>query len=849
MHNVEDDGNNVSKGDDIQEESNNSNSNSQTTTTTSAKHTHHQSQQRRYEADAHATRGTKGITYSVRAASIASNVGELRVVITPDDTVAATNAVSKGRIRLKVGGGGNAASAAAATDKEGSSSAIINSKILQPPQSSVDAMQCWKDDLLLNSSNNNVCEDETNSNSNSNNNNNSNDVTAAIGETVRGNMEHKMIKSMTKYRDNNNTTNIGGGQSQLSRKEKRINYISKLLGEASSSSSCDENDSSSDANKANDSNNNVQGKNDNDGWNVMPAMKIVIRFALRRPVACAIIPNRMDLGGIHFMSPSSYSSPSSSSSSDSIIQHASLSTPHVYTHPGTHGDHHGVRSWLPTLDSASPSHRASYELCIKVTSTKDEGLWGCGSGEDLGYNMSVCHPILGGGSDGGCKDEIFGPLKEKVSEEDGEEKDNVLYQRGVEEAEQVWDAVDNGISKVLGVRHARFINDFFYGDVTTTSLQDGSGSSSRGDDDDHHYLVNEETKSTAPPLDLNSSDLNTEMLHQIRHVQPTYVTSMFTSLSWLPCPTRSLGFAIGPFATLYDPEYFRLDHNDDDDDDDDSDSEMEIMDDGDETPGHYGPSSLSLEETAKKLGEGIRQLYFAPRDDRRWIHSNVTDELIFGHEQPASPVRRPELTTSQLQERKLLEKSILGSTSGVPNRALSLMRDVLALPSYRTSSYTQIWIPNAYMSGDNSGGNMAGCPEVGGCNTFLGGAILDSTLLPPPGMRLPYYDEGRSLQFLQARNALRGWVRTALPLGGDDDVGQGYLHVLIETFLMSLYERGHGAFGEGGGKGSFYYTKRYAIGSGLNSPNLDFLPLVNVEVVGEGIGVAIGEWYYPSRPF
>jgi len=53
---------------------------------------------------------------------------------------------------------------------------------------------------------------------------------------------------------------------------------------------------------------------------------------------------------------------------------------------------------------------------------------------------------------------------------------------------------------------------------------------------------------------------------------------------------------------------------------------------------------------------------------------------------------------------------------------------------------------------------------------------------------------------------------------------------------MSLYERGHGAFGEGGGKGSFFYTK--------NSPNLDFLPLVNIEddeVVGGGLGgVAIG---------
>lgn len=95
---------------------------------------------------------------------------------------------------------------------------------------------------------------------------------------------------------------------------------------------------------------------------------------------------------------------------------------------------------------------------------------------------------------------------------------------------------------------------------------------------------------------------------------------------------------------------------------------------------------------------------------------------------------------------------------------------------------------------------------------------------------------GRSLQFLQARNAIRGWTRAALPLGSDDDVGQGYLHALVETYLMSLYERGHGAFGEGGGKGSFFYTK--------NSPNLDFLPLVNIEddeVVGGGLGgVAIG---------
>ena len=41
----------------------------------------------------------------------------------------------------------------------------------------------------------------------------------------------------------------------------------------------------------------------------------------------------------------------------------------------------------------------------------------------------------------------------------------------------------------------------------------------------------------------------------------------------------------------------------------------------------------------------------------------------------------------------------------------------------------------------------------------------------------------------------------------------------------------------GGAKGSFFYTKRYSAGSGLNSVNLDFLPVRNVE---ESPDVAIG---------
>jgi len=107
---------------------------------------------------------------------------------------------------------------------------------------------------------------------------------------------------------------------------------------------------------------------------------------------------------------------------------------------------------------------------------------------------------------------------------------------------------------------------------------------------------------------------------------------------------------------------------------------------------------------------------------------------------------------------------------------------------------------------------------------------MDSRNLPPPGYRLPYYAGGRVLQFLQARCVIRGWITAALPMGTFyDDIGMGYIHSVFESFLMSLYERGHGAIGEGGARGSAYYSKRFAISSGLNSPNLDFLPVVNVE--------------------
>ncbi len=141
--------------------------------------------------------------------------------------------------------------------------------------------------------------------------------------------------------------------------------------------------------------------------------------------------------------------------------------------------------------------------------------------------------------------------------------------------------------------------------------------------------------------------------HNLLH--PTYVTAIFSSLMWLPCRLRSLGFTIGPFATLFDPEYFCLlpeDDDDDDDSDDDCDDDDDndqsnserrrrrlLMDDGDDiidAEMKVGPSyssshpPLSLREMAHKLGEGIRQLYFAPQDGLRWIQYDANNDFVFG---------------------------------------------------------------------------------------------------------------------------------------------------------------------------------------------------------------------------
>jgi hypothetical protein len=260
-------------------------------------------------------------------------------------------------------------------------------------------------------------------------------------------------------------------------------------------------------------------------------------------------------------------------------------------------------------------------------------------------------------------------------------------------------------------------------------------------------------------------------MNHVLSIHSVLATYIWTSNSWTPISARSLGFLVGPLRTLKDPEYF--------------------SDDGPTTSTSTSTSSATLEQDNPADGfHGIRHAYFAPLFLRKLLHSKANTELL----QAASI----ELNPLQKHQEKILselDECVLSVSAGVPHRALAMMKDVLAVPTFRTVAYTQFWIPGAVHGGSSSGA-LHSCPEVLN-NPFLGGAIMDSRLLPPRGHRLPFYPGGRALQFLQARCAVRSWITAAIPLAGGDDVGNGYLHSLIESQIMSLYERGHGAFGEG----------------------------------------------------
>ena len=106
------------------------------------------------------------------------------------------------------------------------------------------------------------------------------------------------------------------------------------------------------------------------GLQLCAAMKIVVRF--RRKLAGV---DGAGMGGIYVhMGGMSLVSPATRSLALGTLSLSTATTPHTYTIAGTFGDHQGVRSWLPTLDSASPFHRPSFELTATVTSREEEGL-------------------------------------------------------------------------------------------------------------------------------------------------------------------------------------------------------------------------------------------------------------------------------------------------------------------------------------------------------------------------------------------------------------------------------------------------------------------------------------------
>ena len=211
-------------------------------------------------------------------------------------------------------------------------------------------------------------------------------------------------------------------------------------------------------------------------WPLSRAMKIVIRFSMVYNSTTTTLSSRSNIrrhyGGITFVAP-----PTSNDviNYSSTIRSPSLSTPHVYTNCGTHGDHQGVRSWLPTLDSASPKHRASHELIIKVTSRREEGLWPCASGEDFGCNRSVSHPILYPLVEEEQEQEqenVFEQMKQEMQRRTDDTDEEMLLDptTGVQEAERAWMSVENGISHALGYRHATFIKHFFHGSSSSGSV-------------------------------------------------------------------------------------------------------------------------------------------------------------------------------------------------------------------------------------------------------------------------------------------------------------------------------------------------------------------------------------------
>jgi hypothetical protein len=197
--------------------------------------------------------------------------------------------------------------------------------------------------------------------------------------------------------------------------------------------------------------------------------------------------------------------------------------------------------------------------------------------------------------------------------------------------------------------------------------------------------------------------------------------------------------------------------------------------------------------------------------------------------------------------------TITYSTSGVALRALHFCSTLLAgdggsseATRQLCSVYTQIWIPNAI-----DGGYAVGAPHQSNThNSFVGGCIIDTRLLPPIQKKVPFYHGGRALQMAQARNVIWMWLKAGISIGSDstnlsstsknemvvngedvDNVGDGYLLEVFYQYTMHLYEQAFGATGEGGSCHSMFYTPRYSDNADIRYPSLveTLLALKNID--------------------
>ena len=517
------------------------------------------------------------------------------------------------------------------------------------------------------------------------------------------------------------------------------------------------------------------------------ALRITVRFHI-----CNIQRGAVHLGGIHVHSPPPLPYPFSPLALRSPASFDSNAfTPRIYTTSGTFGDMCGTRCWLPTIDSAASRHRSSHELTVTVTAPSCEGLWTAGCGEDFGVNGTVLHPVpmlaiegsdCGNGNDKGgvivCSDgDCDGNYDDNGNDDDynnsendvtnnsegvirnsrntvvevEEDRGNVRGNSLEDDDNQVRLRKRKRLEKKLRVKLGDGLVDY----VAMTAARTKWRESTAQENFDYEKKVH-----IIPPETIPVKSVCGMMSSALPRQRPSLLaTAIWTTSIWTPCPSRSLGFAVGPFHILYDPEYYSPENANDDGDFDEneiknknenSNSNKSYCKDNEKSKnndfslskggGNNDDSSLDGEErrrlltvnrTTLRRSEGVRQLYLAPLDERRRIHSGAQSILRLHQDSSTndytfiylpylvpSPPRTAEGRRIQLDIRSV----VAGSTSGVAHRALELMRNIIGLPSFRTRSYTQVWLPGA-VDGGSSCGTLAACPEVT-CNPFLGGGIV-----------------------------------------------------------------------------------------------------------------------------